>query len=633
MNIESAIREILPRVTGATPFPNTNYPCPLNLSLLGKVDINALKRQAQDASSLSLEHQLILLMTLAEASEASQPDRETFFINDSQVRAYLLRLNASTGWALIWGDDDPRANELMSLLQREQFVLFGLRNGGAAPPKQVKDLGSRPTSVVYFYQMLVRYAHIYGRIPLGDDHEVGEFIQDNGPGVMFLLKENLTPLEEALFVGGLLLGIPAVVPSSFKLPYGQLLAADEPKEMVEKAPSLPTLRTRQRLHFTTPLPFRFDASFATEEIKDGKTIGGTPVSSFIVTNADKGEGIEIIGDAGADVGIEIAIGDPRVDVVMTDYLEEFAARLPAYIEGVAAEMKAGCPAFSVRPGIPFEPAYLAQACQAGLKAHFNIAPVKIRLVFKPEMLPAMQQEAEAFRNKRKQALAAASEETEPNFVSCTRCHSFALEHTCIVTPERPSICGTRTWSHLKTRASLSHFDAGGLAKRNAGQALQALVKKGARLDGERGEYEGTNAAMTRLTENRTKRVFLHSIFGSPHTCCSCFQSLAFYLPEVDAIGIMERASKGLAPDGRSWDDLANTAAGKQTPGITGCGRSYLKSAKFLRGDGGWNRVVWMSKKLKDEFAKEKAWIATEEDVHSLAELEDFLAKAPRPASG
>ena len=44
----------------------------------------------------------------------------------------------------------------------------------------------------------------------------------------------------------------------------------------------------------------------------------------------------------------------------------------------------------------------------------------------------------------------------------------------------------------------------------------------------------------------------------------------------------------------------------------------------MQGDGGWARVVWMPQKLKQEFAPDKAWIATEAEVSSLQELAQFL---------
>lgn len=626
---QSIAQDLLREVGIVSPFPGSQFPYPLNQSLFGELDLAALRRKAENGRGSRLGEELPLLLALAEVVEASQPDKEEFFITDRELRARLLRLNSTDGWALLWGDDGERTAELASRLQQEYLQVYTLIAGDNSSSalrtnRQFKFLGSRPTSSVYFYQALTRYAHIYGRVPLGDAHEVGESIQDYSPGVMFLAREELSPMEEALFLGGLSLGLPAVVPSSFSQPYGNVLRVDDPQQMAEAALGLANLRLRRRLRFQVSIPYNFDSTFASEEIEEGLTIGGTPSSSFVVTNIDKGDGVEVVGESGADVGIEIAVGDRRVDITMTDYLEEFAARLPSYIQGVSAAVSKGCPLIRWRAGVPLTMAQLGQAYYDGLRAHFKIDHLKVRLVFSPDLLLGMKAVADSFREGRRQAIASATEESEPFFYTCTRCHSFALEHACTVTPERPPQCGSRTWQHIKTRALLSDFDSGNLGMRQSGSALQGVAEKGRCLDAERGEYEGVNTTTELLTEGRTKRVFLHSLFGYPHTGCSCFQGIAFYIQEVDGIGLMPRTFRGVAPDGRSWDDLANTIAGKQVSGLVAFDNEYLGSPKFLQGDGSWSRIVWMPQELKKRFARDKTWIATEDDVKNLEELTGFL---------
>ena len=94
--------------------------------------------------------------------------------------------------------------------------------------------------------------------------------------------------------------------------------------------------------------------------------------------------------------------------------------------------------------------------------------------------------------------------------------------------------------------------------------------------------------------------------------------------EVDGIGIIYRGFTGTTPNGRNWDEIANSVAGKQVSGYMPMGRMYMSSRKFLQGDGGWNRIVWMPRKLKLDFAADKQWIATEVDVKTMDELKTFL---------
>ena len=629
-------QNLLKEVGTASPFPDSQYPYPLNQSLFGNLNLEALRRSAEKSYGSQFEEDLSVLLALAEAVEASQPDKKEFFITDRELRARLLRLNSTDGWALLWGEENERTAELATLLQQEHLQVYTVltednnTSSSLRANKQFKFLGSRQTSSVYFYQAIVRYAHIYGRVPLGDAHEASEFIQDHGPGVMFLTREELSPTEDSLFLAGLSLGIPAIVPSTFTSPYGNVIRADDPQRMVSEALSFSNLRLRHRLRFQVNIPYNFDSTFVSEEIKEGPSIGGTPSSSLVVTNIDRGDGVEVDGEPGPDVGIDIAVGDRRVDITMTDYLEEFAARLPSYIQGVSAKVKEGCPVIRWRTDVPLQMTQLAQAYYDGLKAHFKIDRLKVRLVFNPDLLSKMKEEADSFRRKREQALAAASEETEPFFYACTRCHSFALEHSCTITPDRPPQCGSRTWSHVKTRAVLSDFDSSNLGMIQSGSDLQAVVEKGDRLDASKGEYTGVNASTELLTEGRTKRVFLHSIFEHPHTACSCFQGVAFYIKEVDGIGLMDRAFKAVAPDGRNWEDLANAAAGKQSSGYAAFGKDYLRSPKFLQADGGWNRIVWMPCELKEQFAPDKDWITTEVNVKNIQELTEFLNTNKKP---
>lgn len=629
VKIESA-QDLLGKIGDVTPFPRSQFPYPLNQSLFGEFNLADLRQRAEKSLASGYEVDLPLCLGLAEAVEASQPDKDAFFLSDRDLRGRLLGLNNTDGWALVWGKDDERTADLAARLQRAYLQVYlvlagdGDESSTLRTVKQYRFLGARPTSPVYFYQMMVRYPHIYGQVPLGDSHEVADFIQDYGPGVMLLARDDLSPLEEALFLGGLYLEIPAIVPSSVSAPYGNVIKIDDPEAMVSAAQELPNMRLRRRLRFQVDVPYKFDLAFASEEIKEGPVIGGTVTSSFVVINADKGDGVEVTGEMATDVAIEIAVGDSRVDITMTDYLEEFAARLPGYMEGVSATVKDGCPTIRWRPELQLQMPQIGQAYYDGLKAHFNIERLKVRLVFQPDLLEAMKEAAQSFRERRRQAVAEATEESEPFFYACTRCHSFALDHACIITPERPPQCGSRSWAHVKTRAVLSDFDAGGLSMVQAGPDLHAVVNKGQRINEDRAEYQGVNTAVGVLTAGRTRRVFLHSLFEHPHTACSCFQGVAFYLEDVDGIGLIDRAYRGTAPDGRDWDDIANAAAGKQTSGYAAWGKEYLKTKKFLKGDGGWQRVVWMPQALKAEMAPDKDWIATEADVSNLTELADFL---------
>jgi len=212
------------------------------------------------------------------------------------------------------------------------------------------------------------------------------------------------------------------------------------------------------------------------------------------------------------------------------------------------------------------------------------------------------------------------------FYSCLMCQSFAPPHVCVITPERKGLCGAISW--IEARA----------ASKADSEGAMVPVIKGKVLDKEKGEYEGVNALVVERSGGDNERFYLHSMFGFPHTSCGCFESLAFYIPEVDGIGIVHRDFTDETPVGVPFSRMASqTGGGEQTEGILGIAMDYMRSSKFLQADGGWNRIVWLPSTIKeiykdaipeDIFNK----IATEETVKDTESLKSFLEKATHPVT-
>ena len=61
----------------------------------------------------------------------------------------------------------------------------------------------------------------------------------------------------------------------------------------------------------------------------------------------------------------------------------------------------------------------------------------------------------------------------------------------------------------------------------------------------------------------------------------------------------------MTPIGMKFSTLAGTVGGgAQTPGFMGIGVNFISSKKFLFGDGGIKRIVWMPKGLKERIAED-----------------------------
>ncbi len=216
------------------------------------------------------------------------------------------------------------------------------------------------------------------------------------------------------------------------------------------------------------------------------------------------------------------------------------------------------------------------------------------------------------------------DEDVEEFYSCSLCQSFAPTHVCIISPDRPALCGAITW-----------FDARAAAKIDP-EGPNRPVPKGDCIDPIGGEYSGVNEFAKQESGGAVERVKIHSFFDAPHTSCGCFEAIGFYMPEVDGIGFVHRGYPNPAPNGLPFSTMAGqTGGGKQMVGFLGVGLAYFRSKKFLQADGGWYRVVWMPKELKEKFLKYipeemRDKIATEEDAKTIDELKEFLKRVDHP---
>ncbi len=210
------------------------------------------------------------------------------------------------------------------------------------------------------------------------------------------------------------------------------------------------------------------------------------------------------------------------------------------------------------------------------------------------------------------------------FYGCTLCQSFAPTNVCVVTPDRISLCGAINW-----------FDGRAAAKVDP-EGPQFAIPKGEVIDKVGGEYSGVNEKAVALSGGEYSRIKIHSFFEYPHTSCGCFEVVGFYIPEVDGIGWVDRDFNGTAPNGLAFSTMAGqTGGGKQIIGFLGVGVNYFRSPKFIQADGGWNRVIWMPRNLKEKIKADippelADKIPTEEDVTDLKTLRDYLEKKQHP---
>ena len=213
---------------------------------------------------------------------------------------------------------------------------------------------------------------------------------------------------------------------------------------------------------------------------------------------------------------------------------------------------------------------------------------------------------------RDERLASLTDESVDTFYSCNLCQSFAPAHVCVVTPERLGLCGAVSWLDAKATKEL---DATG--------PCQPILKEGV-IDENKGIWEKVNETVSEISQGAVNSVTLYSIMEDPMTSCGCFECICGIEPASNGVVIVNREFGGVTPIGMTFGELASmTGGGVQTPGFMGHGRHFISSKKFMRAEGGIQRIVWMPKELK-EYVQDKL-NATAKELYDIDNFTDMIA--------
>ncbi len=182
-----------------------------------------------------------------------------------------------------------------------------------------------------------------------------------------------------------------------------------------------------------------------------------------------------------------------------------------------------------------------------------------------------------------------TDETTETFYSCTLCQSFAPSHVCVVSPERTGLCGAYNWMDCKASFQINPTGP------------NKPVEKGEVLDPVLGQFKGVNEFLYKASRQAIDHYNFYSIVHDPMTTCGCCEAIAAVLPGCNGVMTVHRDYTGMTPCGMKFSTLAGTAGGGiSSPGFVGHGKFNITQRKFLSGDGGLLRMVWMPKSLKEE---------------------------------
>ena len=195
-------------------------------------------------------------------------------------------------------------------------------------------------------------------------------------------------------------------------------------------------------------------------------------------------------------------------------------------------------------------------------------------------------------DKRDARLENLTDETVDVYYSCILCQAFSPSHVCVVTPERLGLCGAVSWLDAK---ATNELDPNGPCQ---------IITKERPIDENLGSYEDVDEAVQKFSQGALEHVTLYSIMQDPMTSCGCFECICGIEPFSNGVVIANREYAGMTPLGMTFSEMASmTGGGVQTPGFMGHGKHFISPKKFMKAEGGIERIVWMPKELKETVAE------------------------------
>ncbi|MFL7813801.1 MAG: acetyl-CoA decarbonylase/synthase complex subunit alpha/beta [Anaerolineales bacterium] len=580
-------------------------------------------------------------------------------IDDIQLRSWGIQLvdGRMPGFAAIVGaaKSNEVAVKIVRELQQRNILTFlsGNVNGRSIIDQLVEEgvelgydtytvpFGTDTLSAIYALGFASRSALTFGGLKPGQARDILKYNRARVFAFVLALGE-VDDLKYAAAAGAINFGfpviadtvIPEILPTGVttyehvvSMPFDQI----EGKDDLERATALVQKCIQVRgvkIKITdVPVPVPYGSAFEGEVVRRADMrveFGGKNSRSFeylFMTDMEEitdgkvevvGPNFDDVEDEGfMDMGVVVQVAGREMEQDFEPVLER---QIHDFINGASGIQHIGqrdivwirISKAAAEKGFSLE--HFGKIIHARLHADFGAVLDKVEVTVytdKAEMEKWLEKAREAydFRNKR---LADMTDDSVDVFYSCTLCQSFAPDHVCVVSPERLGLCGAYNW--LDCKASFSIDPTGPNQPIDLGECY----------DDEVGYWEGTIDYTKSASHGVVDKVSMYSIMENPMTACGCFEAIVMYIPDVEGVMVVSREDTGMTPMGMKFSTLAGMAGGGvQTPGVMGVGKYYMLSPKFISADGGFKRIVWMSKNLKDSMRSELEAVAEREGVSDL----------------
>ena len=535
------------------------------------------------------------------------------------------------GLAVILGaapDDKTAANIALELQERNLYVFMCGENNGVRFSEQLIRAGVQigwSTRLVPFgpdiYQvafavgLACRIAMAFGAVKPGEQEKMLHYNRERVHAFIIALGE-VTDEWCANAAGAINLGFPVIadtaipeIRSTGPGTYDYVVSSISHSDIVKKAIEIKGLKIPV---MKVPIPVHYGSAFEGERVRGdqiylemggGRTIAVEWTTSKRMDEIEDGR-VDVIGQDVTDIEAGSRLHFAMIaEVAGRGFQEDFESILERhnhhFINQAQGIMHIGqrdiawlrISKQAVEKGFTLKD--IGKIIHARYHQEFGIIidKVQIKIYTEEEKVREVLEKARAVYTQRDARTEGMTDESVDTFYSCTLCQSFAPNHVCIVSPERTGLCGAYNW--LDCRASNEINPEG----------PNQPVSKGQCTDEKLGKFQGCDDFVRKASHQAVESVSFYSLMVDPMTTCGCCECLAAILPMANGVMTVNRDYAGMTPCGMKFTTLAGTAGGgAQTPGFLGHSKYNITQRKFISGDGGLLRLVWMPKRLKEEIA-------------------------------
>ncbi len=473
-------------------------------------------------------------------------------------------------------------------------------------------LGHDVTSVIHVVTVAIRAALIFGNIKPGDLPGLLAYTKERVPAFVNTFGA-LDAVTVSAGAGAIALGFPVVADidlGDMQVP-GALESVLNHEETVKKCLELRNIKIKVT---EIPIPVAFSSTYEGEIIRRGDMqveFDGSRVDCFELVCTKEASEVEdhefkLIGpdfdqmEVGSKQQIAYIVNVAGKNM-QSDFEPVFERKFHSYLNCIEGVMHTG-QRDMIRVRISkatFEAGFrakdLAEVLYCNIMNEFDAVVDKCSVTIitdGAECTKLRHELAIPTYDRRDERLESLTDESVPVYYSCIMCQAFSPSHVCVVTPERLGLCGAVSWLDAK---ATNQLDPEG--------PCQVITKERV-IDERLGRYEDVDEAVAKFSQGALEHVTLYSIMEDPMTSCGCFECICGIEPFSNGVIIANREYAGMTPLGMTFPDLASmTGGGVQTPGFMGHGKHFISSKKFMKAEGGIERIVWMPKDLKDQVSE------------------------------